>query len=69
MLDKDVSFWIGGDETFIDLLYILNPLNIETRYPEYRDKIYRSLTKNRLKEILIKTEEIQAWIKKKLLEK
>ncbi len=49
-----------------NLLYRLNPLNLETRYPEYRVKISKSLTKERLAEILKQTKEFQRWIKLKL---
>lgn len=49
-----------------NLLYQLNPLSLETRYPEYREKISKSLTKDRLAEILKQTKELQKWIKLKL---
>lgn len=48
-----------------NILYTLNPLNIETRYPEYREKISKSLTKIRLKKILDETKELLKWIKQK----
>ncbi len=48
-----------------NILYTLNPLNIETRYPEYRKKISESLTKIRLKKILYKTKELHKWIKQR----
>ena len=54
------------DKVQENLLYQLNPLNLETRYPEYRAKISKSLTKERLSEILKQTKEFQEWIKQKL---
>lgn len=48
-----------------NILYALNPLNIETRYPEYREKISKSLTKIRLSKILDETKEFHEWIKQK----
>ena len=54
------------DESKENLLYQLNPLNLETRYPEYREKISKSLTKEKLKGILKQTKEFQSWIKRKL---
>jgi len=48
-----------------NILYTLNPLNLETRYPEYREKILKSLTKVRLNKILDETKEFHKWIKKK----
>lgn len=49
-----------------NLLYQLNPLNLETRYPEYRAKISKTLTKEKLLKILTQTKEFQKWIKRKL---
>lgn len=49
-----------------NLLYLLNPLNLETRYPEYRAKISKTLTKEKLLKILTQTKEFQKWIKRKL---
>lgn len=49
-----------------DLIYSLNPLNLETRYPEYREKIAKSLTIEKVKELLDKSKEFQKWIKQKL---
>jgi HEPN domain-containing protein len=54
------------DDLQQNLLYQLNPLNLETRYPEYRDKISKSLTKEMLGELLFQTKELQKWIKQKL---
>ena len=48
-----------------NILYALNPLNIETRYPEYREKISKSLTEARLTEIFDKTKKIHRWIMQK----
>ncbi|GAB4139960.1 MAG: HEPN domain-containing protein [Ignavibacteriales bacterium] len=49
-----------------DLLYSLNPLNLETRYPEYREKLAKSFTKEKANELLEKTKDFQKWIKTKL---
>jgi HEPN domain-containing protein len=54
------------DESQENLLYQLNPLNLETRYPEYREKISKSLTIEKLSELLNQTKEFQIWIKQKL---
>lgn len=53
------------DELQENLLYQLNPLNLETRYPEYREKISKSLTTEKLSELLNQTKEFQNWIKQK----
>jgi predicted transcriptional regulator len=44
----------------------LSPLNIQARYPAYKDLIYRQLDENKSKDILIKTGELLAWLKQKL---
>jgi HEPN domain-containing protein len=58
-LDQDQS-------AFLD---ILNPLNVQVRYPEYRERILKTLSNERAKEILLKTEELFEWLKRELLKK
>lgn len=47
-------------------LFTLNPLYINTRYPADKEKILKSLTKEKCDEILLKTEELLLWIIAKL---
>lgn len=54
------------DEARKDLLDVLEPLNIEARYPTQKDQLFRSLTEERCKFILEGTEELFAWIMQKL---
>lgn len=42
------------------------PLNIEARYPSYRDRLFKMVSEEKCKEIIDKTIEIQKWIKEKL---
>lgn len=58
-LDQDRS-------AFLD---VLNPLNIQARYPEHRERIMKILSKERSSEIFLRTEEFFRWIKKELLKK
>ena len=44
----------------------LNPMNIETRYPEYKEKIAAELSKSICSEIIRETEELLCWIKEQL---
>lgn len=53
-------------EEELELLSILNPLNIETRYPKSRDKLLQSLTNDRCEELINKTRKLQRWVKQKL---
>ena len=39
------------------------PLNIEARYPSYKQAIGESLTESRCKDIISRTKEIQQWVK------
>lgn len=48
---------------FID---ILEPLNIEARYPSYKDRLIKSLTPEYCQSLLQTTKELFQWIKAKL---
>ena len=50
-------------KTFIDTL---NPLNIEARYPEYKNKIAQTMTKEVTQNILTDTKELLQWTKQKI---
>ena len=45
---------------------MLLPMNIESRYPDYRDRLFKSLNREKCSEILRETREMHAWIKEKL---
>ncbi|MEG1060787.1 MAG: HEPN domain-containing protein [Oscillospiraceae bacterium] len=49
-----------------DLLHELNPLNIESRYPSYKDDIAASLNDGVCKSLIKKTGELLCWIKQQL---
>lgn len=53
-------------DTQKDFIDILEPLNIEARYPSYKEKLLKSLTKQRCADILKNTKHLQKWIKEKL---
>ncbi len=44
-------------------LFVLNPLNIESRYPSYKETLFSQLTKEKCEEIIKNTEELLLWIK------
>ncbi|MCL2426597.1 MAG: HEPN domain-containing protein [Oscillospiraceae bacterium] len=50
----------------LDLLEQLNPLQIEARYPEYKDKISATLTLEKCQKLYTDTEDFLCWIKQKL---
>lgn len=53
-------------ETQLDTIDKLEPLNIEARYPSYKEQLMRSLNRNRCEELLTETQELTKWIKQKL---
>lgn len=53
-------------KSFIDEL---EPLNIEARYPEYKERLLQHLSHKKCKEIISKTELLNTWIRQKLLKK
>ena len=50
-------------QLFIDEL---EPLNIEARYPTYKDQLFKKLSSRKCKEIMKTTKEFCQWIKEKL---
>ena len=49
-----------------DFIEDLNPLNIEARYPDYKQQLISALTKDKCGEIIEETEALLCWIKKQL---
>lgn len=52
-----------GQLIFIDNL---EPLNIEARYPSYKEQLMKMLTPDKCKSLLAQTNELRLWIKSKL---
>lgn len=59
-LDKELS------EEQLDFIDTLEPLNIEARYPSYKERLLKSLNKEYCIRLLQQTKELQLWIKAKL---
>ena len=51
----------------IDIIETLIPMNIQARYPEYKDQLARMLTKENCRKIIDETKELQQWIKNRFL--
>ncbi|MGI6703647.1 MAG: HEPN domain-containing protein [Clostridia bacterium] len=49
-----------------DIIDSLEPLNIQARYPTTKDKLMKSLTKEKCKKIIDETEALFQWIKARL---
>ena len=59
-LDK---YMIEEQTDFIDEL---EPLNIEARYPSYKERLMKSLTAGRCEDLIRQTDKLRIWIKSKL---
>lgn len=53
-------------ESYLDFIDLLEPMNIEARYPSYKERLLKSLDENRCKYIIEKTDELRLWIKNRL---
>ena len=62
------GIWDAISKEQKELFKKLIPLQIEARYPEYKERIASTLTQEYCKQLLIETEEFLCWIKQ-LLEK
>ena len=65
-LSKKGDFYELFTEEQKDFIDQIEPLNIEARYPSHKDRLLKSLTKEKCTEILKSTKELQLWIKQKL---
>lgn len=53
-------------EDQLDFIDILEPLNIEARYPSYKERLMRSLNAETCKHLIQETDNLRSWIKNKL---
>lgn len=67
LLAKKGGFWDEFSEKQRHFVDLLEPLNIETRYPSHKERLLQSLNDSRSKEIIEHTKSLQSWIKEKLL--
>lgn len=50
----------------IDFIDFLESLNIEARYPSYKERLLKSLNNDICNELIHKTDDLRKWIKTKL---
>ncbi len=60
------EFYENFSEDQQDFIDQLEPLNIEARYPSHKERLLKSLTYEKCKELIEKTQQLQQWIKSKL---
>ena len=53
-------------EEQMDFIDALEPLNIEARYPSYKERLMKSLNEDRCEKLINQTNELRVWIKSKL---
>ena len=54
------------NEKQLDFVDVLEPLNIEARYPSYKERLMKSLNEARCQELLKQTDDLRQWIKSRL---
>lgn len=59
-LDQDMT------EEQLDFIDTLEPLNIEARYPSYKERLMKSLNAESCVELIKQTDALRIWIKSKL---
>jgi HEPN domain-containing protein len=65
-LAKKGEFYELFSEQQKEFIDQIEPLNIEARYPSHKEKLLRSLSESKCREIISQTKEIQKWIKERL---
>lgn len=65
-LARKANLYDGLTNEQKDLLDLLEPLNVEARYPTHKERLAQALTQDRCLTILQKTKEFLKWIKQKL---
>jgi len=65
-LAKDTGIFEQLSDDQKNFINLLRPLNVEARYPSYKEKLKQTLNEEKCRNILFHTKELQQWIKQKL---
>lgn len=65
-LSEEIEINKELSEEQLDLIDKLEPLNIEARYPSYKERLMKSLNKESCAMLIGQTKGLQLWIKNKL---
>ena len=65
-LAEKTGLFIELNEEQLGIIDELEPLNIESRYPSYKEMLMQSLNENKCKQLLDDTQLLISWIKSKL---
>ena len=66
LLAKKASIYEFLSEEQKGVIDLIEPLNLEARYPSNKEQLMKSLTEERCRDILNKVEQLQSWIKQML---
>jgi HEPN domain-containing protein len=66
-LAQGAGFWETFTEEQKQFIRKLGPLNIRTRYPDYKRELSKELTQSVCESILEQTKTLQQWIKERIL--
>lgn len=53
-------------EDYLSFIDVMKPMNIEARYPSYKESVSQRLNKDACRRIIDTTKELQQWIKDRL---
>jgi len=67
VIAEKAGFFEMLDDKQLSFIQLLSPLNIRARYPDYKKKLAKELTKVVCEQLIIKTQELQQWTKEKIL--
>ena len=65
-LAKTGGFYELFSEKQKDFIDQIEPLNIEARYPSHKERLLKSLSKEKCKDLINQTKQLNEWIKLKL---
>ena len=68
MLASKTNLYDEFTENIKDFIDELEPLNIEARYPAYKERLLKSLDEAKCIQLILNTKDLQLWIKQKLLQ-
>lgn len=62
LLARKTNIYDEFPDEFKELIDILEPLNIEARYPSHKEQLMKALTKERCNYLLEETKKLKLWI-------
>ena len=67
LIAQRAGFFEMLDDEIIGFIEQISPLNIRTRYPDYKKELAQKLTKTICKNLIDNTKKLQQWTKEKVL--